>query len=193
MSIASPCEDTQAKEVRKAFERVGTIRDIILHKKRNKWNQRYGFVITPSVWEVQKVIKSLQGSELKGRKLKLSFANSKHKWDDKRRDYGALQVKKEENYNNLFWECEIARVVLQLYLVILLKFAIKKLIFKLRHIPHYSTRFDFTSLVFFESFIMFHLFTPTNLFFLNFYSLESTTIVNIRIMVEQLTINNLQI
>lgn len=74
---------TQAKDLWSFFRKVGTIKDIILPKRKDKYNNRYGFLVLPSISQATTVIDRLNGSFFGDSWLIMTFARPKNKVVDK--------------------------------------------------------------------------------------------------------------
>lgn len=67
-------EKVNAAQLWQLFKRAGAIKDIILPRKRDKYGNRFGFVVTTLRDEASKIINSLNGSCIGSSSLYLCFA-----------------------------------------------------------------------------------------------------------------------
>lgn len=74
--ISNIPSEASARDIWEFFKMGGTIKDIILPKRRDRRNNRYGFVKTTSELEADKIISNLKQFKGLGRILKMSI----NKW-----------------------------------------------------------------------------------------------------------------
>lgn len=72
-------DSTTAKEIWIFFKKAGEIRDIILPRKKDKNNKRYGFVVLKNLVVAGKLIESLNGTHFQEGKIYMSLAKNKSK------------------------------------------------------------------------------------------------------------------
>lgn len=77
LSVHNLASDITYKEVWDFFKCKGVISDIILPKKRDRKNTRYGFVISINLSKAERIIKDSHLSVLRGRKILVKFANQR--------------------------------------------------------------------------------------------------------------------
>lgn len=66
-------DESSARDIWEFFKLGGDIKDIILPKKRDKWNKRFGFVITKSELEAGAIISNLKQHRGLGRILRMTI------------------------------------------------------------------------------------------------------------------------
>lgn len=68
-------ENTQTKELWGFFRKLGKFKDIILPRKRDKFNNRYGFLHTASIYDAEKLLLALKDSPFRNKRLYVAYAH----------------------------------------------------------------------------------------------------------------------
>lgn len=77
--VSSLPHDLLAKDIWAYFRKGGKVRDIILPRKKDIYNNRIGFIVTENSIEASSVIRAFNGKLLSSSKLYLSMARNKEK------------------------------------------------------------------------------------------------------------------
>ncbi|KAK1389755.1 hypothetical protein POM88_017933 [Heracleum sosnowskyi] len=100
--------ETTAKDIWHFFKQGGEIKDIVLPRKRDKYNNRIGFVKTSSELEVGKIISNLKQLNGLGRILRMSINKYKTGLDDQKKE--KVFIPKDSSTEKHFEHPEVGKV-----------------------------------------------------------------------------------
>lgn len=69
-------ENTQTKDIWSFFKKLGKFKDVTLPRKRDKFNNRYGFIHTENKLEAEELIKALRVTPFMNTKFYIAYAHS---------------------------------------------------------------------------------------------------------------------